>query len=117
MDYLEAPFTADFFIIDRSLARISYDVEISDSSLLLSNIEISIDPEVVIVSYYAQPTKKPTGKIPLDERRYNPLLSVQPLYDYRAKVIITYTSSTLDACEMYVQPVEKSITSLALRLR
>src|SRR5947199_6971699 len=32
----------------------------------------------------------------------------------RAEVIITHTPSTSDACEMHVQPVEKSISSLAL---
>ena len=74
MDYLEAPFAADFFIVDRSLPRMSCDAEMNDSGSPLSDIEISIDPEVVIVSYYAKPAKKPTDKTPLDERRYIPLV-------------------------------------------
>ena len=68
------------------------------------------------MSYYAKPAKKPTDKAPLDERRYIPLSSVQPLYDHRAKATLTYTPSTSDACETHTQPVEKSLASLALRL-
>jgi hypothetical protein len=116
MDYLEAPFAADFFVVDRSLPRMSCDAEMSDSGSPLNGIEISMDPEVVIVSYYTKPTKKPTNKALLDERRYIPLSSVQPLYDHRAKATITYTPSTSDACETHAQPVEKSLASLALRL-
>jgi len=69
-----------------------------DSGSPLSGVDISIDPEVVIVSCYAKPAKKPTNKTLLDERRYIPFSSVQPLYDHRAKVIITHTPSTSDAC-------------------
>jgi hypothetical protein len=47
----------------------------------------------------SKPVKKPTGKAPLDERRYVPLSSVQSLYDCRVEVIITHTLSTLGACE------------------
>jgi hypothetical protein len=46
-----------------------------------------------------------------------PLSSVQPLYESRAEVTITYTPSTSDAYEMRAPPVEKSIASLVLRLR
>jgi hypothetical protein len=43
----------------------------------------------------------------------HPTSNVQPLYDHRAKVTITYTPSTSDAWEIHTQPVEKSITNLA----
>jgi hypothetical protein len=76
MGYLEAPFAPGFFFGDRSLPRMSCDAELSDSGSSLSYIEISIDPEVAIVSCYAKPAKKPTDKTPLDERRYTLLSSV-----------------------------------------
>ena len=82
MDYLEAFFAADFLTVDCSLPRMSCDAEMSDSGSSLSDIEISIDPEIVIVSYCAKPTKRPTDKTPLDERRYIPLSSIQSLYDH-----------------------------------
>jgi hypothetical protein len=107
--YLEAPFAAHFFVVDRSLSRMSCDAEMSDSDSALSDIEISIHPEVAIVTCYAKHAKKPTDKAPLDERMYILLSSVQSLYDRRAKVTITHTPSTSDACEAYAQPVEKSI--------
>ena len=101
MDYLEAPFTTDFFVIDR---RLPCNAEMSDSSSSLSDREISMDPEVVIMSCYAKPAKQPTDKTPLDERRY----------DHRAKVAITHTPKHVG--RMY-SPIEKYIASLALRLR
>ena len=70
----------------------------NDSGSSLSDIEISIDPEVVIVSCYAKPAKKPTDETPAGRRRYTPLSSVQHLYDHKAKVTITHTPSTSDAC-------------------
>jgi hypothetical protein len=51
MDYLEAFFAADFLIVDCSLPRMSCDAEMSDSGSSLCDIEISIDPEIVIVSW------------------------------------------------------------------
>ena len=54
MDYFETPFAADFFVVDRSLPRMSCDAGMSDSGLSLSDIEMSIGPEVVIVSCYAK---------------------------------------------------------------
>jgi hypothetical protein len=114
MGYFEAPFAADFFVVDRSLSRMSCDAEMSDSDSSLSDIEISIDPEVAIVSCYAEPAKKPTDKPPLDERRYIPLSSVQSPYDRRAEVTITHSPSTSDVYETHAQLVEKSIASLVL---
>ena len=83
------------------LPRMSCDAELSDSGSSLSFIEISIDPEVAIVSCYAKPAKKPTDKTPLGKRRYIPLSSVQPMYDHRAKVTITHTLSTPNVCETH----------------
>ena len=90
MDYLEAPFAADFFVVDSSLPRMSCDAEMSNSSSSLSDIERSVDPEVVIVSYYAKPAKTPTIKTRWMRERHIPLSSVQPLYDLGAKVTITH---------------------------
>ena len=56
MEYLEAPFAADFFVVDRSLPRMSCDAKMNDFGPLLSDIETST--EVVIVSRYAQPAKE-----------------------------------------------------------
>jgi hypothetical protein len=56
--YLEAPFAAHFFVVDRSLSRMSCDAEMSDSDSALSDKEIGIRPEVAIVSCYAKPAKK-----------------------------------------------------------
>jgi hypothetical protein len=64
----------------------SCGAEMGDSSSPLSDIEISIDPEIVIVSYYAKPAKKLTDKAPLDERRYTPLSSVQSLHCHGASL-------------------------------
>jgi hypothetical protein len=61
------------------------------------------------VSCYAKPAKKHADKASLDERMHIPLSSVQSLYDRRAKVTVEHTPSMSDACEMYAQPVEKSI--------
>ena len=55
MGYLEAPFAAGFFVVDCSPPRMSCDAEMSDSDSSLSYMEISIDPEVAIVSCYAKP--------------------------------------------------------------
>jgi hypothetical protein len=65
----------------------------------------------MIVPCYAKPTKKPTSKTPRDGEMDVPLSSVQSLYECRAEVIITYTSSTPDACETHAQPVEESTAS------
>jgi hypothetical protein len=50
MGYLSSPITADFFVVDRSLPRVSCGVEMSDSDSSLSDREINIDSEVAIVS-------------------------------------------------------------------
>jgi hypothetical protein len=72
-------------------------------------------PRGVVEGVMPSLPRNPPIKTPLDERWYIPLSSVQSLYIVGAKVIITHTPSTSDACEMHAQPVEKSIASLALR--
>jgi hypothetical protein len=99
-----------FFIVDRSLLGMSCSAEMNDSGSSLSDMKISIKPEIIIASCYAKPAKKPTDKTPLGKRRYIPLSSVQPMYHHRAKVTITHTPGTpnvWDACiarrEVYCQ--------------
>jgi hypothetical protein len=64
------------------------------------------------LSCYAKPAKKPADKTLLDEVPS----SVQSLYDCRAKVIITHTPNTPDACEMHARPAGKFVATPALRL-
>jgi hypothetical protein len=73
---------------------------------------VNINLIMLLLSCSARPTKRPTGKIPLDERRYVPFSSVQSLYDCRAEVIVTHTPSTSDARETYAQPMQKFITNM-----
>jgi hypothetical protein len=79
----------------------SCNAEMNDSGSPLSDMEISIKPEIIIVSCYAKPAKKPTDKTPLGKRRYIPLSSVKPLHNHRAKVAVTHTPSTPDVCETH----------------
>jgi hypothetical protein len=71
----------------------------------------------VPVSCYAKPANKPLDKTPLDERWCDSSLQRSVSVSSRAEVTITHAPSTSNACEMHAQPVEKSIASLALRLR
>jgi hypothetical protein len=70
-----------------------------------------------LASCYAKPAKKSTEKTPgLDERSVIPLFSVQPLYVVELKLSLRMRL-TRQTHARHAQPVEKSITSLALRLR
>jgi hypothetical protein len=53
-----------------------------------------------------KPAKKPTKKIPLDERWYVSSLQSSVSVGSKAEVIITHTPSTSDACKTHVQSVE-----------
>jgi hypothetical protein len=68
---------------------------------------------IMPLSCYAKPVKKPTDKTP-PGRENMPLSGVQSLYDCRAKV--THTPSTSESCETRARPVGKFIASLAFRL-
>ena len=78
---------------------------------------MSLEPGRRPLSCNAKPAKTHTKKAPPDGRWVMlPLSSVRSLYECRAEVTITHTPSTSDAREIHSQHVEKSISSLALRL-
>ena len=56
-DFTVLVFTIGFFIVDRSLPRMSCNAEMNDSGSSLSDMEISINPEIIIVSRSAKLAK------------------------------------------------------------